>query len=57
MAVKDYNLCLKTLKLRGIDVIQSGNYLGRTEYSYLSTDTNIGCITEIYNGEELINIP
>lgn len=57
MEVKEYGLCLKILKSNGLDVIQSGNYLGEMKYSYLSTDTDIGYITEIYENKKNINMP
>ena len=47
MQVDNYCKALKYLKSRGIEVIQSGNYLGKIKYSYLSTSKYLNFITEI----------
>ncbi len=51
MVVKDYYSCLETLKSKGLEIIQSGNYFGKNKYSYLSSNKNLGYFTKIYNNE------
>jgi len=47
MEVDDYNETINHLRLKGIEVIQSGKYFGEIEYSYLSTNKDINFIVEI----------
>lgn len=46
MEVQNYESALKFFKSKEIEVIMSGNHLGR-KYSYLSTSRDIGFIAEI----------
>lgn len=47
MEVENYQDALGFFKSKGINVIQSGSYLGKIKYSYLSTSKDINFITEI----------
>ena len=47
MEVENYKDTIKFFKSKGIDIIQSGNYLGKIKYSYLSTNKDISFVTEI----------
>jgi methylmalonyl-CoA/ethylmalonyl-CoA epimerase len=51
MKVDDYGKALATLKGKGHDVLQGGFYNG-VEYAYLSTDRDLGVITEIFDWPE-----
>jgi hypothetical protein len=47
MEVDDYQNTLYFLRSKGIEMLQSGNCLGKMRYSYFSTDKDINFITEI----------
>ena len=47
MEVEDYEKALNFFKSKGIKVIQSGNYLNKLRYSYLSTNSDLSYIVEI----------
>jgi len=47
MEMDDYNKTIEYLKSNGLKVIQSGNYLGKIRYSYLTTDGDINFIVEL----------
>ena len=48
MIVNDYHEMLNFIKSKGINIIQSGCYDDKFNFSYLSTDSDINFITEIY---------
>ena len=51
MEVDDYKKVIKFLKIKGIDVIQSGGaHQGRRRYAYLNTKEDLGFIVEIAEG-------
>lgn len=50
VAVADYARTLEELAGRGHEVILGGTYNGVT-FSYLSTDRDLGIVTEIFDGE------
>lgn len=47
MEVEDYEKTLNYFKSKGIKVIQSGNYLNKIRYSYLSTSDELSYIVEL----------
>ncbi|MCL5073218.1 MAG: hypothetical protein M1308_20365, partial [Actinobacteria bacterium] len=47
MKVDNYDYVLKNLKSKGLEILQSGNYLGKINYSYISTGSDINFIIEI----------
>lgn len=54
MEVEDYDNALLFLRSRGVEEIQSGNYLNKTRYSYFSTGSDLHFIVEI-TGTNKIN--
>lgn len=50
VAVEDYDATLAELGDRGHEVLLGGAYKGVT-FSYLSTDRDLGVVTEIFDGE------
>jgi methylmalonyl-CoA/ethylmalonyl-CoA epimerase len=53
MEVADFKQALRFFKLKGIEVIQSGTYMGRSNYAYLSTSDDINFITEIIDKKSI----
>ena len=49
VGVRDYQGTLEHLAARGHDVLLGGEYNG-ISFSYLSTDRDLGVITEIFSG-------
>lgn len=45
--VEDYDKVLFFFKSKGVEIIQSGNYLNKLKYSYLSTSSDLSYILEI----------
>ena len=50
VGVRDYGEALATLRGKGHSVLQGGLYNG-VRFAYLSTDRDLGVITEIFDGE------
>ena len=57
MKVSDYSSVLDDLKSKGLEILQSGIYLGRTRYAYISTDQDINFITEIFENNGTMFLP
>ncbi|MHB1347342.1 MAG: VOC family protein, partial [Candidatus Humimicrobiaceae bacterium] len=47
MEVEDYDKALIFFKSKGIEAIQSGNYLNKLRYSYLSTSSDLSYVVEL----------
>ena len=57
MEVDDYASVLDDLKSKGLEVLQSGVYMGRTRYAYISTNRDINFITEIFENNKTRFLP
>ena len=56
VTVNDYDDALATLRSKGHSVLQAGSYKGAT-FAYVSTDRDLGVITEIVDEPSAAHIP